>query len=173
MKIISFTEATPLIDYIEKYREEIVGHTLKHLFINYWPGKNGASSSDEPVILELDSICLLIEYLVLSNLTIKIGSLEEIKNEDGAEKIITIRDHIINYFEFCDDVKREDIEGQVITDITVDRFSHSFEYNIQGDEHPDGGDYFSTIRVSLKNGLTLCMRGDDAICDGYICYWCE
>ena len=65
------------------------------------------------------------------------------------------------------------IENCVITDIQIERFSYEFECDIQGNIRPEGGDYFSTIRLYLDSGKVLCFRGADSICDGYIEIWCE
>ena len=69
--------------------------------------------------------------------------------------------------------KKEDIEDNVILEVTVERFSHAFEHNIQGDMRLGSGDYFSTIRLHLESGKILCFAEDEAVADGYIRYWCE
>ncbi|MCR5781277.1 MAG: hypothetical protein K6G90_00935 [Clostridia bacterium] len=83
------------------------------------------------------------------------------------------RDEVSNYFTFDDSVKKEDIEGRTVIDITVERFSRAFEYNIHGDMRPKGGDYFLTVKLHLDNGMRLCFCGDVAEACGYILSWCE
>lgn len=173
LKTFRFKEARPLLDFIDSYSKEIVGHTIRTLYINFWPDLDHPIMSDEPVILEMDNRYILLEYLIYSDLTITIGNRDELRQNDRVDAVMSIRDNIINYFEFCDSVKKEDVEGQTVIKVTVDRFSHAFEYNIQGDERPEGGDYFSTIKLYLDNGMILCFCGADAEADGYICSWCE
>ena len=70
--------------------------------------------------------------------------------------------------------KKEEIENCKIIGVTVDRFSHAFECNpCTGEMRPEGGDYFSTIRLFLDSGTTLCFCGEDSISDGYMDMWCE
>lgn len=176
MNVYSFTEAQPLMDFIASHYNEIVGHTIEKLYIDYWPGLGlfKHSMSDEPVVLEMDNGCIWLTYLDFSDLTINTGSKEELQQDELVEYVMRLRDEIINYFEYDDDsVKKEDIEGRTVTDISVDRFSSAFEYNIQGDMRPEGGDYFLTIRLHLDNGMRLCFCGSDAGSDGYICSWVE
>ena len=173
MKTYTFTEAKPLLDFIESHSKEIIGHRIKTLYINYWPELDRHIMSDEPVVLEMDNGCILLEYLIYSDLTITTGTKDEIHQQDRVDIVMSFRDEIINYFEFADSIKKDDIEGRKVINITVDRFSHAFEYNIQGDERPEGGDCFSTIRLHLDNGVKLCFCGADAEADGYIFSWCE
>ena len=173
MKKYTFIEATPLLSFLEENKSKIVGHILKHLFANFWPDKGRYSMSDEPFIIELDDCFILIQYLIPSDITFYVGSEDEIRQIDN--DILRIKEYVNDYYgeEFGSGEKKEDIEDNVIRDITVERFSHAFEYNIRGDMRPEGGDYFSTIRLHLESGKTLCFVGDDAIVDGYIRYWCE
>lgn len=173
MKAFHFTETQPLLHFIESHASEIIGHTIKSLYINYWPGMDRRRMSDEPVVLEMDNRCILFEYLIYSDLTITTGSKDAIRQQDRVDAVMRFREEIINYFEYDDSVKKEDIEGRTVINITIDRFSHAFEYNIQGDERPEGGDYFSTIRLYLDNGVILCFCGAAAIDDGYVFVWCE
>lgn len=173
VKTFHFEEAKPLLKFIELHYKEIIGHRIKTLYISYWPETDRHIMSDEPVVLEMDNGCIMLEYLAYSDLTITIGSKDELKQQDDVDVVMNYREEIPNYFEFDDSVKKDDIEGREVVDITVDRFSHAFEYNIRGDERPEGGDYFSTIRLHLDNGLKLCFCGADAEADGYIFSWCE
>ena len=169
----TFTEAESLLGFLEKHKSKIVGHKLKHLFANYWPEKGRYSLSDEPFIIELDDCFIMIQYLIPSDITFFIGSEEEIRPID--EGILDIKERLVDYYveEFERGEKKEDIEDNVILDVSVERFSHAFEYNIHGDMRPEGGDYFSTIRLHLESGKSLCFVGDEALADGYIRYWCE
>ena len=173
MKTINFTEAKPLISFFEENKERIIGNTLKHLYTDYWISYENKSMSDLPIILELERFYVVIEYYLTSDLDISIGSIDEVYNNEETESVINRRNEILNYFTFHDSVKREDVEGRKIVNITIEQFSHSFESSINGDIRPDGGDYFSTIKVHLDNRLNLCFCGADADCDGYVISWCE
>ena len=167
-----FQECKPFREFININRSEIVDHRIEHFYINYWPKTNGKVMSDEPVVLELDDRCILLRYLLLSDLTIHVGPKEKIRLRDRVNDVICLRDECPDFFDYYDQVKREDIEGRTIIDIDVEQFSNAFECNIQGDERPEGGDYFSTIKLFLDSGIVLCFCGADAEADGYIYVWC-
>ena len=173
MQVFDFTEAEPLLRFIESHSKEIIGHAIKSFYIDIWPMLGRDDISDEPVVLEMDNGCIQFTYLVYSDLTITVGSIDEIRQDYRVDGVMKRRDRIKNYFDYDGSVKKEDIEGRTVINITVDRFSHEFDYNIQGDLRPEGGDYFSTIRLHLDNGMCLCFCGEDAIMDGYVRVWCE
>lgn len=174
MKQYRFKEAKPLISFIEKHKTEIIGHTLKGLYIEYWPGKGRYSMSDLPVVIEMDSYYIVINYVVLSDLKITIcREAEEIERCAGV--ILNIKNEVVDYYceEFNLGEEKELIENRMVKDIKIERFSDEFECNIKGEIRPEGGDYFSSIRIFLDSGKTLCFCGADSICDGYIEAWCE
>ena len=70
MKKFHFREATPLIEFIEQHRNQIVGHPLNELLTHYWPVKNRKVISDELVVLKLDNYCLVVDYVFYSDLTL-------------------------------------------------------------------------------------------------------
>lgn len=178
MKEYSFDEATPLIDFIQKNRDRIIGKTLNNLYINYWPEYTRYVISDEPVILSIDDYCIVLDYILISDFKISIGKKEEVMEHEDWAFVVDCRNHYHDYF--CEEfqrgfergVEREYIEGCKITDIKVDRFSEAFEYTLQGDMRPDGGDYFSTISLYLDSGVILSFCGEAAMMDGYIRVWC-
>ena len=174
MRRIQFIEATPFIEFIEKNKSRIVGHILKELLTDYWPNKNRCMISDRSFIIRIDDFFVMIDYLIPSNIELIIGSKEEIAQVDECD-MLQIKNALQDYYdeEFEDGVRKELIEGRIITGIDIERFSEEFECNCQGETRPAGGDYFSTIRICLDSGTTLCLCGDDAIIDGYIRFWCE
>ena len=169
-----FVEATPFIEFIEKNKSRIIGHILKELFTDYWPDKIRYMMSDQPFIIRIDDLFIMINYLIPSDIELIIGSKEEIAQVDKCD-MLQIKNRLQDYYEeeFEDGVKKELIEGRIITGIDIERFSEEFECNCQGKTRPAGGDYFSTIRIRLDSGTTLCLCGDDAIVDGYMRFWCE
>ena len=175
MKSFSFIEATPLIKFIEENKKHIIGHTLKKFHTQYWPEHDTYHISDIPVVLELDDYCIVVHYLVTSDIELVIGQKEDLIKDPYVEHVVNLRHELPDYYhDFLNQgIPKELIENCKILDIHVERFSDAFEYNIAGDERPNGGDYFSTIRLCLDSDLKLCFYGEDAICDGYIRIWCE
>lgn len=172
MKKYNFIEAEPLIQFIQTHQNKIIGKTLKKFYTEYWPEENLASSSCEAVVLEIDEYCIDLHYHFPSDITITVGQKEEIEQYQWKKMIIDIRNDIENYFDYG--VKKELIEGCKIESIEIKHFSHAFECNpVTGEMRPDGGDYFSTIKLNLDSGKALCFCGASSICDGYIEIWCE
>lgn len=176
MNTYSFTEATPLLQFIEENKTSIIGSTLKYLHTEYWPEHGRRSLSDIPVVFEFENYCIVINYLVYSDMELIIGKKEELVKDRDVEFLVNIRDRRYDYYseEFECGINKELIENCKIVDIQVDRFSEAFECNgATGEMRPDGGDYFSTVRVCLDSGIVLCLCGVDSITDGYVEVWYE
>ena len=176
MKEYSFTEATPLIEIFDKYQNKIIGNQIKNFYIDYWPDYGRYSLSDRPVVLELDDCFVVISYLITSDIGIIVGTEDEVSQNKDVADMINIKNVLVDYYgeEFSRGVKKETIENCKITKIDVERFSYAFECNAVTEEiRPEGGDYFSTIRLYLESGATLCFCGTDSITDGYVEVWCE
>ncbi len=173
MKKYHFTEAEPLIKFIDDNRNVIIGSTLKYLHTLYWPFRGRISYSEKPVILEFDDFCVVIKYFVYSDIEIIVGTKEELIVDN--DLLFNVRDVLVDYYgeEFGDGVEKELVENRKIIDIKIDRFSEEFECNTQGDIRPAGGDYFDTIRICMDSGLSLCICGEAAIMDEYVDVWCE
>ena len=170
-----FLEATPLIDFVEENKSKIIGHTLAAFYMDIWPPVGRSQISDMPMVLELDDYCLVVNYLIPSNMELAIGQKEEIEQEEYYW-IMNQRNVVRNFFgeEFGLDKMKGLIEGHIVERIEIKRFSEEFEINgSTGETRPDGGDYFSTIRIVLDSGIAICFCGADAISDGYIEVWFE
>ncbi len=176
MREYSFTEATPLIEFLDKYQDKIVGNHIKNFYVDFWPNYGRCSLSDCPVVLELDDCFVVISYLIPSDIGIMVGTKNELSANKDVADMIDIKNVLVDYYnqEFSLGVKKEEIENCKITKIDVERFSSAFECNSATEEiRPEGGDYFSTIRLHLDSGTILCFCGADSITDGYIEVWCE
>ena len=176
MNTYSFTEATPLLQFIEENKTSIIGSTLKYLHAEYWPEHGRRSLSDIPVVFEFENYCIVINYLIYSDMELIIGKKEELVKDRDVAFLVNIRDRRYDYYseEFEHGINKELIENCKIVDIQVDRFSEAFECNgATGEMRPDGGDYFSTVRVCLDSGIVLCLCGVDSITDGYVEVWYE
>ena len=125
--------------------------------------------------LELEEYCVVVNYLIQSDIELVVGKKEEIVNIQDVAHIVNIRNVIHDYYseEFERGIKKNLIENCKIVDIQVDRFSEAFECNTNGDIRPAGGDYFSTIRITMDSGVILCLCGVDSITDGYVEVWYE
>ena len=170
-----FTEASSLIEFIEKNKKSIIGCTLKQFHTEFWPQYNRESISDRPVILEMEYLCVAIDYRVTSSISLLVGLKEDIKKDEEVASIINLRNRMEDYYneEFGEGIEKGKIEDCKIADIQIEHFSTAFECNTDGDIRPNGGDYFSTIRICLDSGVKLCLRGAAAIIDGYVEIWCE
>lgn len=176
MREYDFTEATPFIEFLDKHRDKILGSCLKNLYVYFWPQRKGCVSFCYPAILELDDQFVILRYFLTSDIQIGIGSREEVSQERWAASILDMKEYSVDYYEqkFDLGIKKEEIENCKIIGVTVDRFSDAFECNpCTGEMRPEGGDYFSTIRLFLDSGTTLCFCGEDSISDGYMDMWCE
>ena len=176
MKEYDFNEATPLIDFFNKNQEKIIGSRLKRFYGGDWPAYGSYRSSDLPIVLELDDIFVVVHYYFVSDIGIIIGTKDEVSQNENIHYMINKLERIIDYRErgFARDAKQEEIENCKIIKITVNQFSSAFECNPVTEEiRPDGGDYFSTIRLYLDSGTVLCFCGEDSMADGYITVWCE
>jgi hypothetical protein len=176
MREYDFTEATPFIEFLDKHRDKIIGSRLKSLYVHIWPEYRGCVFFDCPAVLELDAGFVVISYYLPSDIGITFGTKEEIMQIREAADVIDGKYLMVDYYrrEFDLGIKKEEIENCKIVRVTVDRFSNAFECNpCTGEMRPEGGDYFSTIRLFLDSGITLCFCGEDSISDGYMDMWCE
>lgn len=176
MNTYSFMEAAPLLKFIDENKKCIIGCALKQFHTEYWPEHGRRSLSDIPVVLELENYCIAINYLIYSDIEIVIGTKDKLERNEAIADVINIRNVIHDYYseEFECGIKKELIENCKIVDIQIERFSEAFECNgATGEMRPDGGDYFSTIRLYLDSGVVLCLCGVDSITDGYVEVWCE
>lgn len=176
MNTYSFTEATPLLKFIEENKKYFIGSELKYLHVEYWPELGRRSLTDIPIVLEFENYCIVVNYLIYSDMELIIGKREELLKDQDFECSLNIRNHMQDYYseEFELGIKKELIENCKIVGIQVDRFSEAFECDgATGEMRPDGGDYFSTIRFCLDSGVVLCICGVDSITDGYVEVWCE
>ena len=176
MREYCFTEATPFIEFLDKYQSKIIGTQLKNLYIDSWHSYGQRVWSDQPVVLELDNCFVVINYFIPSDISILVGTKNEVLRDKDVNKMIHRKDQFFDYCgrEFGFGVKPEEIKNCRITETEVEKFSSAFECNPStGAGRPDGGDYFSTIRLYLDSGATLCFCGADSMDDGYIQVWCK
>lgn len=173
MKEFQFEEAEPFLAFINANREHFIGHEIKELFTQYWIPRTEDISSDEPVVFVMDDCCIVVDFFFPSDITISIGTREEIQEDTSLSSVMNTKKAVHDYYgcELDWGVKKEDIEGCKIIGVELERFTEWPDMEII--QRPKIGDYFSTVRISLSSGKTLCLSGDSSIADGYVLLWCE
>lgn len=68
MREYRFIEATPLIEFLNKYQDKIIGNLIKNLYIDFWPNYGRYSLADSPVVFELVDCFVVIGYLIPSDI---------------------------------------------------------------------------------------------------------
>lgn len=164
----SFEEATPFLSFIKANKEKLIGKTLTECWGN---GRIG-DLYDSPLVLVFKEFSVIVEYYFYSNITIWIIDTESFHADPSLHTMYkNLPEHYnVSYGIFSDD--EFPFLNCKVEDISVKRFSHSFEINAStGERRPDGGDYFSVISIDFDNGYTLHICGADALYDGYIEVW--
>lgn len=164
----SFEEATPFLSFIKANKEKLIGKTLTECWGN---GRIG-DLYDSPLVLVFEEFSVIVEYYFYSSITIWITDAESFHADT------TLNFLYKNIPESCKlsygifPNESNPFLGCKVTDIKLDRFSHSYEIDAStGECRPDGGDYFSVISIDFDNGDTLHICGADALYDGYIEVW--
>ena len=175
MRTYHFTEAEELNAFIEGHKGKVIGCCVDQLFSEsyFWPSHH-TIWSDTPIVILFPDFYLKIIYLIPSDIEIIVGTKDEMADDEDIAYASRLSNNLTRRFQkkIGDDTNGS-IENSLITDIQTERFSDEFEINTKGDVRPQGGDYFSTIRVILDSGKVLCFCGVDAEFDGYIEIRCE
>ena len=150
-----FDEATPLLAFIDKYRDRIVGHVIKACYTDmgiYVRDDDGS----QPVFLILDDLVIGIDYLYRGHVSIFTAEESDFEPEDRTEDSGT-RDFIFHsrisgrydaYVSWYPDMPAM---GQRVKDVVIGRHSDRYE-DYPNSERPEGGDYFSWFEVILEDG---------------------
>ena len=163
----SFMEASPLLAFIEKHKEKIVGKEIKRFYSSSLFG----GITDDPVVFEFDKFSLILHYFFYSDLTIQIVDPQLVHEDNSLNFLYRDIPESCNLRQYVDEIPFPYI-GTKIVDITVQRFSEEFEINgATGETRPEGGDYFKAITVHLEGGKQFHICGEDAIIDGYMVVW--
>ena len=163
----SFMEAAPLIDFIEKHKERIIGKSI----VGFFSTVSFGSYSDEPLAFEFGEFVLVLHYFFYSDLTMHIIPPEQFHSD---ETLNFLYENIPGSRNLCHYIRKNKFPyaGCKIVDVSVERFSHEFEINAStGETRPDGGDYFKTITVHLEGGKCFHICALDAEADGYVRTW--
>jgi GH35 family endo-1,4-beta-xylanase len=62
VKSYYFNEANPLIEFIEKHADKIIGHTLVNFYSEFFPMDTYPTSSDKSVVLKIDDYYVVLNY---------------------------------------------------------------------------------------------------------------
>ena len=174
MMCYRFYEAASLMRFIEDNRKVFIGHALIYSSVYFWHARFNGEFIDEPFILESDNGFIDIDFRYPSEMTITVGTKDEFLRDKNYEKILRNRKPISAYVgtKSYGGPATDCAEDYTIVDIEVERFSHAFECEpSSGAIRPDGGDYFSEIVLTFRNGRKLFIRGSDAANDGYTEIW--
>lgn len=165
MQHVRFTEAEPLLRFLESNRDKIVGNTIRKFYSTTYFGDLTAA----PVAFSLDGFDIVFEYFYYSDLHLHIAASGAVDNDHTLAFVYEGKTYRPSYHVCEEDFPYLDRQ---ITDIEIARFSHAFEINPCTEEmRPEGGDYFSTITVHLDNGEHFYISGMSAAYDGYMSLW--
>ena len=173
-----FYNATELINFLESNKSRYEGKVLKEVYTDfgncYIPFRR--QLTDNPVILQIDDLYVAVNCYVPSDLNIIAGKFDDVYDYSDERWVL---DNSLDcddepVHEFMDRPPASDIKNHKIVSVDVKRFSDEFDIDYaRGVCRPNGGDYFSTISITLDNGVKICICGADAMCDGYIELWAE
>lgn len=164
-KEYTFTEATPFLKFLEEHRNEIIGQRMKSFYLgSYYEDSRACLGTDNPIVVELEKFSIAIQFFWLSDITLTVFDTEMLKN-DRDLRFLYANTPYSKETRFPVEEIATSCKGERIKNISIERFTHAFE-GIE--EHPEGGDYFSTITVTTENDLTFDISGGDAFDDGYI-----
>jgi len=159
-----FKLATPLLEFIEKYKDKLIGQTVTSYYRDIYTG-----ASEQPAVFVLNDYALVIHYFWLSWMEVNVVDKDSFfadttlnflyRHTPGSRKL---------WFDILP-LNDADFVGEKITDITVNRFSFEHEtHPALGGIRKQGGDYFGEITVHLTNEKSFSFCGEDAIFDGYM-----
>ena len=167
IKTFSFTEAAPLIDFIEKHKNSIVGKSIHAFYSSALFG----DMTDEPLAFEFDDFILVLQYFFYSDITIRTIEPNLFHSDESLNflyKNIEWSRNVRHYIQKID----FPYNNAKIVDISIECFSEEFEINgATGETRPNGGDYFRTITIHLENGHQFHICALDAMADGYVRVW--
>ena len=155
--------------YIDENKDRLIGKKIEGYY-NYMGHFN--NMIDGPILLAFDEFCIELHYYIPSNAVINVISREKFERDHAMDFMFDGTEPGFEFHYIADELFP--LKGIAIKDIMIDRFSEEFEIDgPSGDTRPEGGDYFSTIRLLMENGQIWCFCGEDAINDGYLDTWIE
>ena len=167
IKEFSFMEASPLLAFIEKCKDKIVGKEIKRFYSSSLFG----GITDDPVVFEFDEFSLILHYFFYSDITIQIVAPQLVHEDNSLSFLYRGIPESCNLRQYVNETPFPYIDVKIV-DVTVQRFAEEFEINgATGETRPEGGDYFKVITVHLEGGRQFYICGEDAIVDGYMVVW--
>ena len=145
-----FDTAAPLIEYLQEAKTLLAGKQLTALYNAEWRG-----TTEGPVVLCFGEVCLVICSMRISTADIAMMDTTQFQ-----------KDPVLNSLPCAVD---SPYLHQVLSDISVSRFSEAHEIDPETDEmRPAGGDYFSTVSFTFRSGSELSVCGCSVADDGYM-----
>ena len=79
------------------------------MYTKFWPRYDRESISDRPVILELENLCVAIDYRVTSSISLLVGKKEELESNAEIASIIDLRNRVEDYYneEFDEGIEKK------------------------------------------------------------------
>lgn len=159
IKEYKFDNRTDICNFIESIKDIVIGKNIKTAYSIY--GMWG-DTGEWPVVMVFDDFAVGISYEIVNKALIEIVP-EEL-----------LSDYVDSFDGMLQEAEGFPFKGKSVERISVNGFSKSYETNgATGARAPEGGDYFSTIRFHMENGIDLCLCGASAICDGWMDVWIE
>ena len=167
-KEYSFTEATPLIQFLENIKDKLIGKKIMHYYRDTCTG-----GGESPAVFVIGDMAIIVYYYWYSWMSVKIVDKESFYADTSLQFLYEDIPESRNvwYTEYCYD-KEVAFVGKRIERIIVERFFEEHETSpALGGIRPNGGDYFKTITVQMSNGKAFYICGEEALCDGYMDIW--
>lgn len=162
-----YTEAKPLMECIEQYKDKLIGQRIKHYYRD-----NRTGTGEAPAVFIVGDMAIIVSYFRYSWISVTVVDKEDFDADSSLNFLYkdVPESRNLRYDEYqYDDMGF--INGS-IKNITVERFSDEHETHPSlGGVRPKGGDYFGTITVQMSNGKEFCICGEDALLDGYMNVW--
>ena len=166
-----FDTRNELVEFLKMHKKEIVGQKIKCIYSAYGYIE---TLDDWPIILSFSEYMVAVEYMYLSDIVLHILPVDFFHRFKNAPQQTEFFDSDF-YLSYEDDVaKNFTSNNTAVENISVKAFSYGHYRDSVSDEfRPEGGDYFSTIKLHLQNGMRLCICGKDSVHDGYMDVWEE
>ena len=151
-----FTAAEPLCRALRENRDLFIGQQIRQFY-------HCGNPTDAPVVFVLDRFSVIVTFLWASDLAVDLVPNEAVQQDPSLNFLFRDLPESRNVC-FALRPFPAFFVGRTIAGITVERFSHAFEGY---EAHPAGGDYFSGIRVQLREGGSFAICPEDPLFDGY------
>ena len=119
-----FTEATPFVEFLNENKDKLIGQTIRRIYAN-------GSMVDEPIVIEFERFCIVIEYWQTSNITLFVIDTASFKKDPSLNFIYKMMNEAstLSYTIYPYEVERFNYAHTTITDIYIERCNCEIEIN--------------------------------------------